>query len=65
MECFANCLRVASPIPLVAPTKTATRFGGRVEEMREFEDWIEGRATIVVLGGHKATVFDIKGASFY
>ena len=64
MECFANCLRVASPIPLVAPTKTATRFGGRVEEMREFDDWIEERVTIVVLVGYKVTVLDVERAPY-
>ena len=33
-------------MPLVAPTKTATRLGGRVEEMRELEDWTAERETI-------------------
>ncbi len=34
---LANCFNVVSPMPLVAPTKTATRPGGRVEAMQEFE----------------------------
>ena len=53
-ECFANCLRVASPIPLVAPTKTATRFEGSVEAMREFEVWTEEKETIVMQTGKDA-----------
>ena len=53
-ECFANCLRVASPIPLVAPTKTAMRFGGKVEAIKAFEDWTEERVTIVMPAGYKA-----------
>ena len=53
-ECFANCLSVASPIPLVAPTKTATRSGGKVEAIKEFEDWTEESETIVMPAGDKA-----------
>ena len=47
---LANCLSVVSPIPLVAPTKTAIRPGGRVEGMREFEDSMSGRETMVNMG---------------
>lgn len=43
---FANCLSVVSPIPLVAPTKTATSLGGSVDEIRELDDWIADRETI-------------------
>ena len=59
-ECLANCLSVASPIPLVAPIKTATRFGGRVEAMREFEDWTEEKETIVTQAGNDAILFLVK-----
>ena len=62
-ECFANCLSVASPIPLVAPTKTATRFGGRAEAMREFEDWIEEKETIVTEAGNDAILEPVRGVS--
>ena len=34
-------------MPLVAPTKTATRPGGSAEGIREFEDWTSVRETIV------------------
>ena len=44
---FANFLRLISPIPLVAPTKMATRRGGKVDEMRVLEAWIVLRETIV------------------
>lgn len=44
---FANVLRVTLPMPLVAPMKTATNLGGRVEEMRELEAWTIDRETIV------------------
>ena len=47
-ECFANCLRVASPIPLVAPTKTATRCGGRADVIKRLDDWTWERVTIVL-----------------
>jgi hypothetical protein len=33
-------------MPLVAPMKTATNLGGRVEEMRELEAWTIDRETI-------------------
>ena len=47
MACLANCLGVVSPIPLVAPTKTATRPGRREEVMRKLENCISGREIIV------------------
>lgn len=49
--CFANCLSVASPMPLVAPTKRATRVEGKVEEIRELEVRIVDRGAIVKGGG--------------
>lgn len=45
--CLANCFSEVSPTPLVAPTKTATRPGGRAEAIRELEDWTSVRETIV------------------
>ena len=62
---FASCLRVASPIPLVAPTKTTTRFRGRVDAMREFEDWTEEIVTIVIPAGNKAIVLFVEDVSVY
>lgn len=47
-KCFANCLRVPSPIPLVAPSKIATRPGGREEAIRESGDQTWMRATIAI-----------------
>lgn len=40
---LANCLNVVSPTPLVAPTNTATRPGGRADTMRLFERRIASR----------------------
>ena len=34
-------------MPLVAPTKTATRPGGRVEAMRELKAWTVDRRTMI------------------
>ena len=42
---MANCRSVVSPIPLVAPTKTATR-PGRMEAIPVFEVWMFERETI-------------------
>lgn len=36
--CLANCFKLDSPIPFVAPTKTVTRSGGSIQPIREFED---------------------------
>lgn len=43
----ANSFKAASPMPLVAPTKTATRPAGSVSAMWAFEDWTSGRETIL------------------
>lgn len=48
--CFvflANCFNVPSPIPLVAPTKTATSPAGRLVGIRELEARINSRETMV------------------
>jgi hypothetical protein len=45
----ANSFRAASPMPFVAPTKTATRPGS-VVAIWEFEDWTSGRETILDVG---------------
>jgi hypothetical protein len=44
---WENFLRVMAPMPEVAPTKTATRWEGRVEEMRVLEARIVVRDTII------------------
>lgn len=46
----ANSFRAASPMPLVAPTKTATRPVGSVLAIRAFEDWTSDRETILDVG---------------
>lgn len=45
----ANSFRVASPMPFVAPTKTATRPDGSVLAIWAFEDWTSGRETILAV----------------
>ena len=49
----------------MAPTKTATRFGGRVDAMREFEDWTEERVTIVIPAVNKVIVLLVEDVSVY
>ena len=45
----ANCLRVASPMPLVAPTKTATRLLVREVRIWALEAWMALRETMMVV----------------
>lgn len=45
--CRANCFMVASPMPLVPPTKTATSPGGRHSGMSAFDARICSSDTIL------------------
>ena len=47
--CAANSFNVASPIPLVAPIKTAMREGGREAARVEFEALMVDRGIILWL----------------
>jgi len=52
--CRANCLMVASPMPAVAPVKTATRLGGRLA----LEVWTVERDTISIFFMLVGKVYD-------
>lgn len=49
LVCCAKALRVYSPMPLVAPTNTATMPAGRIVAILAFESLTVGRETIFVV----------------